>query len=199
MPLARPTVHDNVAALFKLLRLSNSERLVIRGGTSSVIMAAAPMAAAEIVLGDGRSSSPTRCGRSAHRPARAPSVAFERKRAMRPIKYQTVDVDGLRVCFREAGAKSASKLLLLYGFPSASYMFRDLIPLLIDCFHMIAPDLPGFGVSGMPGRGAAPAIVSRKRSTASPRRMPKRLLWRSVIFLRHRRRKPCPSPNVTTI
>ena len=43
-------------------------------------------------------------------------------------------------------------LLLLHGFPTASHMFRDLIPLLADRFHMVAPDLPGFGQSDMPAR-----------------------------------------------
>jgi pimeloyl-ACP methyl ester carboxylesterase len=71
---------------------------------------------------------------------------------MTAIKYQTVDVDGFKVFYREAGPADAPKLLLLHGFPSASHMFRDLIPLLIDRFHIIAPDLPGFGQSAMPAR-----------------------------------------------
>jgi pimeloyl-ACP methyl ester carboxylesterase len=71
---------------------------------------------------------------------------------MTAIKYQTADVDGFKVFYREAGPTSAPKLLLLHGFPSASHMFRDLIPLLADRFHIIAPDLPGFGQSDMPAR-----------------------------------------------
>jgi pimeloyl-ACP methyl ester carboxylesterase len=66
--------------------------------------------------------------------------------------YRTANVDGFKIAYREAGPPGAPKLLLLHGFPSASHMFRDLIPLLSDRFHMIAPDLPGFGNSGMPGR-----------------------------------------------
>jgi pimeloyl-ACP methyl ester carboxylesterase len=71
---------------------------------------------------------------------------------MTAIKYQTADVDGFKVFYREAGPADAPKLLLLHGFPSASHMFRDLIPLLADRFHIIAPDLPGFGQSDMPAR-----------------------------------------------
>jgi len=66
------------------------------------------------------------------------------------IAYRTVDVDGLDIFYREAGAPTAPKLLLLHGFPTASHMFRDLIPLLADRFHVVAPDLPGFGNSDMP-------------------------------------------------
>src|SRR4051812_26438514 len=64
--------------------------------------------------------------------------------------YRTANVDGFNIFYREAGRPSAPKLLLLHGFPSASHMFRDLIPLLADRFHIIAPDLPGFGKSDIP-------------------------------------------------
>ena len=57
---------------------------------------------------------------------------------MSPVRYRTTDVDGFKVFYREAGPAGAPKLLLLHGFPSASHMFRDLIPLLADRFHMVA-------------------------------------------------------------
>jgi pimeloyl-ACP methyl ester carboxylesterase len=69
------------------------------------------------------------------------------------IRYQKVAVDGASLFYREAGSVGAPKLLLLHGFPTSSHMFRDLIPLLADRFHIVAPDLPGFGLSEMPGRG----------------------------------------------
>jgi pimeloyl-ACP methyl ester carboxylesterase len=68
------------------------------------------------------------------------------------ITYRRADVDGFKVFYREAGQPGAPKLLLLHGFPSSSHMFRDLIPKLADRFHIIAPDLPGFGQSDMPSR-----------------------------------------------
>jgi len=71
---------------------------------------------------------------------------------MTDIAYQTADVDGLSVFYREAGAADAPTLLLLHGYPSSSHMFRELIPLLADEFHLVAPDLPGFGKSDMPER-----------------------------------------------
>jgi pimeloyl-ACP methyl ester carboxylesterase len=69
---------------------------------------------------------------------------------MTTIEYQTADVDGSKVFYREAGPKGAPKLLLLHGFPTSSHMFRDLIPHLADRFHIVAPDLPGFGNSDTP-------------------------------------------------
>jgi pimeloyl-ACP methyl ester carboxylesterase len=69
---------------------------------------------------------------------------------MNPINYQTATVDATKIFYRESGARSAPKLLLLHGFPSASHMFRDLMPLLADRFHIVAPDLPGFGKSDRP-------------------------------------------------
>jgi pimeloyl-ACP methyl ester carboxylesterase len=66
------------------------------------------------------------------------------------INYRKAAVDGFNVFYREAGQIDAPALLLLHGFPSASHMFRELIPALSDRFHIVAPDLPGFGQSDMP-------------------------------------------------
>jgi pimeloyl-ACP methyl ester carboxylesterase len=71
---------------------------------------------------------------------------------MTTIHYRTAKVDNRNVFYREAGASAAPKLLLLHGFPTAGHMFRDLIPLLAGRFHIVAPDLPGFGNSDMPDR-----------------------------------------------
>jgi pimeloyl-ACP methyl ester carboxylesterase len=66
---------------------------------------------------------------------------------MATIHYRKADVDGFGVFYREAGRLDAPTLLLLHGFPSAGHMFRELIPALSDRFHVVAPDLPGFGQS----------------------------------------------------
>jgi pimeloyl-ACP methyl ester carboxylesterase len=71
---------------------------------------------------------------------------------MTKIHYRKTVVDGFQVFYREAGRVDAPTLLLLHGFPSAGHMFRELIPALSDRFHIVAPDLPGFGQSDMPSR-----------------------------------------------
>jgi pimeloyl-ACP methyl ester carboxylesterase len=71
---------------------------------------------------------------------------------MTAISYRTVEVDGMKVFYRESLNPGAPKLLLLHGFPTSSHMFRNLIPLLGDRFHVVAPDLPGFGRTDMPPR-----------------------------------------------
>lgn len=66
------------------------------------------------------------------------------------IRYQHATVDGYKIFYREAGAKTAPHILLLHGFPTSSHMFRNLIPILADRYHVVAPDLPGFGFSDAP-------------------------------------------------
>jgi pimeloyl-ACP methyl ester carboxylesterase len=71
---------------------------------------------------------------------------------MSNVHFKSAKVDGLSVFYREAGKMGQPKLLLLHGFPTSSHMFRDLIPLLSDQFHIVAPDLPGFGKTDLPPR-----------------------------------------------
>ena len=66
--------------------------------------------------------------------------------------YRYANLDGLKIFYREAGAKDLPTVLLLHGFPTSSHMFRNLIPALADRFHVVAPDLPGFGFSESPER-----------------------------------------------
>jgi pimeloyl-ACP methyl ester carboxylesterase len=67
--------------------------------------------------------------------------------------FQHANVRGLKIFYREAGSKASPTLVLLHGFPSSSHMFRDLIPRLVDKFHVIAPDYVGFGYSDAPDAG----------------------------------------------
>jgi pimeloyl-ACP methyl ester carboxylesterase len=69
------------------------------------------------------------------------------------VYYRTSDTGGHRVFYREAGEPENPTVLLLHGFPTSSHMFRDLIPLLADRYHVVAPDLPGFGNTVSPPRG----------------------------------------------
>jgi pimeloyl-ACP methyl ester carboxylesterase len=78
---------------------------------------------------------------------------------MNAIAYRTLAVDGATVFYREAGKAGQPKLLLLHGFPTSSHMFRDLIPLLADRFHIVAPDLPGFGQSSDPSTNSFESIA----------------------------------------
>jgi len=66
------------------------------------------------------------------------------------VRYRTAQIDGLDIFYREAGPKNAPVVLLLHGFPTSSFMFRDLIPRLATRYRVIAPDYPGFGQSSAP-------------------------------------------------
>jgi len=68
------------------------------------------------------------------------------------ISYKYANVEGNKIFYREAGSPTAATILLLHGFPTSSHMFRNLIPQLADTYHVIAPDLPGFGFSDTPDR-----------------------------------------------
>jgi pimeloyl-ACP methyl ester carboxylesterase len=69
------------------------------------------------------------------------------------IHYRNILIDGLNLFYREAGKKDAPIILLLHGYPTSSHMFRNLIPILSEQYHIIAPDLPGFGHSDAPDTG----------------------------------------------
>ncbi len=64
--------------------------------------------------------------------------------------FKNTDAGGLRLFYREAGDPSKPTIVLLHGFPTSSYQFHDLIPLLADRFHVMAPDYPGMGFSDAP-------------------------------------------------
>ena len=68
------------------------------------------------------------------------------------MRYSKIKACDTGIFYREAGAIDKPVLLLLHGFPTASHMFRDLMPVLAEDFHMIAPDYPGFGQSDAPDR-----------------------------------------------
>jgi pimeloyl-ACP methyl ester carboxylesterase len=67
------------------------------------------------------------------------------------VHYKTVNINNINIFYREAGNTSNPTILLLHGFPSSSHMYRNLITKLMDEYHIIAPDYPGFGNSDQPG------------------------------------------------
>lgn len=72
---------------------------------------------------------------------------------MTKVRLRRAQVGELAIFYREAGDPAKPAMLLLHGFPTSSHMFRDLMPLLADRFHLVAPDLPGFGFTEAPERG----------------------------------------------
>jgi pimeloyl-ACP methyl ester carboxylesterase len=69
---------------------------------------------------------------------------------MTPVHHRYATVGGLQLFYRESGPADGPAVVLLHGFPASSFMFRDLIPLLADRYHVIAPDHLGFGLSDAP-------------------------------------------------
>ena len=84
---------------------------------------------------------------------------------MTTTHYLAANVHGLKISYRTAGRTEAPTLLLLHGFPSAGHMFRDLIPLLADRYHLVAPDVPGFGQSEMPAVMSSTTRLTVSRSS----------------------------------
>jgi len=70
--------------------------------------------------------------------------------AIPTVTLHTVEADGVKIFYREAGAPDAPVLLLLHGYPTSSHMFRELMPRLASRYRVIAPDLPGFGFTEVP-------------------------------------------------
>ncbi|MFY1667878.1 alpha/beta fold hydrolase [Pseudomonas sp. Pseu.R1] len=68
------------------------------------------------------------------------------------VSHHYVDVQGVKIFYREAGDPSKPTVLLMHGFPTSSFMYRELIPKLADRYHVVAPDMPGFGFSDSPDR-----------------------------------------------
>ena len=64
--------------------------------------------------------------------------------------HHLIQADGVNVFYREAGPAHAPVVLLLHGFPTSSFQYRELIPRLADRYRVIAPDLPGFGFTEVP-------------------------------------------------
>jgi pimeloyl-ACP methyl ester carboxylesterase len=83
-------------------------------------------------------------------PNKEPSDTVASQLCAPPTTIHRVETDGVRVFFRAAGDTSAPVVLLLHGFPTSSFMFRELVPRLADSYRVIAPDLPGFGFTEVP-------------------------------------------------
>jgi len=99
-----------------------------------------PLIAGAVALGIGIAALPS--------PVLAASAGITAESAQ--VHYRTAEIDGLTIAYREAGDPSRPTVLLLHGFPTSSHMFRNLIPVLAERYHVIAPDYPGFGASDMP-------------------------------------------------
>jgi pimeloyl-ACP methyl ester carboxylesterase len=119
-------------------------RSPLRSHVADLLMAASLTIAAAIVpVTSARAATPTQSAAPAD------------------VKFGTVKIDGLNIAYREAGDPSSPKLVLLHGFPASSHQYRDLIRVLGDKFHVIAPDYPGFGNSDTPDPAAYPYTFDR--------------------------------------
>jgi pimeloyl-ACP methyl ester carboxylesterase len=91
----------------------------------------------------------------------------ERSMHLHHVRHPEITLDGLRVAYREAGPPDAPVVLLLHGFPSSSFSFRQLMPALADQFRVVAPDLPGFGFSDVPPRARGALTFDRLADTVA--------------------------------
>ncbi len=80
------------------------------------------------------------------------AAAYAQTENQSTIHYDRIEIDGVEIAYREAGDPNAPTVLLLHGYPSSSHMFRNLIPVLAERYHVLAPDYPGYGASDMPDR-----------------------------------------------
>lgn len=77
--------------------------------------------------------------------------AIRKVRICPGIRHQVIELDGVRIFYREAGPPDAPALLLPHGYPCSSYQYRNLLPALAERWRLVAPDFPGFGYSDTPG------------------------------------------------
>src|ERR1700746_3908455 len=83
--------------------------------------------------------------------AKRPAASQDDARSNLPLtSNRRVEADGVQVFYRTAGDLNSPVVLLLHGFPTSSFMFRELIPRLANDYRVIAPDLPGFGFTEVP-------------------------------------------------
>jgi pimeloyl-ACP methyl ester carboxylesterase len=115
--------------------------LTARGATGAALLATAPWASAVSPAKSATHSKGSSMSTTTLHSSVAPSPR---------ASFHSVDADGVRVLYREAGPANAPVILLLHGFPASSHMFRELIPRLATRYRVIAPDLPGFGFTAVP-------------------------------------------------
>jgi pimeloyl-ACP methyl ester carboxylesterase len=77
-------------------------------------------------------------------------LSFQNAKSQNVTTYHTVKIEGVDIFYREAGNKNAPTLILLHGYPTSSFQYRNLIESLSDKYHLIAPDYPGYGRSEQP-------------------------------------------------
>ena len=103
-----------------------------------------------------------------------------------PTNTRRVQADGINVFYREAGPADAPVILLLHGFPTSSFQYRELIPRLADRYRVIAPDLPGFGFTEVPAeRGYTYSFDNLAKTSRSTSASRSRRYWRSGGDLIH--------------
>lgn len=78
------------------------------------------------------------------------TVVAQKSNSKAEVFHKTINIDNVELFYREAGTPNNPTLLLLHGFPSSSFMFRNLINKLKEEYYILAPDFPGFGYSSMP-------------------------------------------------